>query len=199
MTNYKERLLHAISHIANPTLAGICRDLVNVPCATEFTLWPASLSHHHARPEGLLRHTAEVCAVAQALLKSESLQFMNSDVVLTACVWHDYGKVREYVLTSRENAANKRSVESWGSHCWIKGPDIPDKSHPHIEWSANAFVNALNKAGRNVREEVVECIVDCILSHHGRVEWGSPFAPKTREAVLVHQADMISAQIGASK
>jgi 3'-5' exoribonuclease len=34
----------------------------------------------------------------------------------------------------------------------------------------------------------------CILSHHGKKEWGSPVLPSTREAVLVHQMDQIQAR-----
>ena len=32
-------------------------------------------------------------------------------------------------------------------------------------------------------------IIHMILSHHGKLEWGSPIVPKTREAILLHYAD----------
>ena len=39
-----------------------------------------------------------------------------------------------------------------------------------------------------------------ILAHHGPVrEWGSPEAPRTLEALIPHQADMLSASYGATK
>jgi 23S rRNA maturation-related 3'-5' exoribonuclease YhaM len=37
-------------------------------------------------------------------------------------------------------------------------------------------------------------VLHCILAHHGCRAWGSPVAPSTREAWLVHLADAISAR-----
>jgi 3'-5' exoribonuclease len=36
-----------------------------------------------------------------------------------------------------------------------------------------------------------------VLSHHGRLEYGSPVVPSTREATLVHTVDNLSGQMGA--
>ena len=36
-------------------------------------------------------------------------------------------------------------------------------------------------------------ILHLILSHHGRKEWGVPIEPKTKEAELLHNADLRSA------
>ena len=40
-------------------------------------------------------------------------------------------------------------------------------------------------------------LLHIILSHHGRLEHGSPVMPSTREAVLVHTIDNLSGQMGA--
>jgi len=40
-----------------------------------------------------------------------------------------------------------------------------------------------------------DAVLHCILSHHGRREWGSSVAPNSREAWLVHIADMMSARM----
>jgi len=40
-----------------------------------------------------------------------------------------------------------------------------------------------------------DAVLHCILSHHGRREWGSAVAPSSREAWLVHLADMKSARM----
>ena len=37
------------------------------------------------------------------------------------------------------------------------------------------------------------------FTHHGLREWGSPVEPQTLEALLLHQADLLSAQYGATK
>jgi 23S rRNA maturation-related 3'-5' exoribonuclease YhaM len=44
-----------------------------------------------------------------------------------------------------------------------------------------------------------DAVIHCIHAHHGPVkEWGSPEAPRTIEALILHQADMLSAGYGAT-
>jgi 3'-5' exoribonuclease len=43
-------------------------------------------------------------------------------------------------------------------------------------------------------EELKTSVGHCILAHHGRQEWGSPIEPQTVEAMIIHYADMLSAQ-----
>ena len=180
--------------IANPALRAVCERLDQGP-HSPFGMWPASLSRHHAYPGGLLVHTLEVCEIAISLLETTATKVVNRDVVLAACLWHDYAKTKEYILTNQRG--DERNLEAFAGMVWTKAPDVEDGSHPHIQKSADAFVRAMHRA--NTKNEIVEHIESCILSHHGRVEWGSPFEPRSNEAVLVHQADMISAQIGAGK
>jgi 3'-5' exoribonuclease len=35
-----------------------------------------------------------------------------------------------------------------------------------------------------------------ILSHHGKREWGAPVEPLMKEAVLIHQSDMVDSYSG---
>jgi 3'-5' exoribonuclease len=37
-----------------------------------------------------------------------------------------------------------------------------------------------------------------VLSHHGRLEWGSPVMPKTPEAFILHFLDMIDSRMGTA-
>lgn len=34
----------------------------------------------------------------------------------------------------------------------------------------------------------------CMLSHHGKKDWGSPIIPSTREAIFLHQLDMMQSR-----
>ena len=38
-------------------------------------------------------------------------------------------------------------------------------------------------------------LLHLILSHHGNLEWGSPVKPKTIEALLLHQIDLLDSRI----
>src|SRR3954449_9016419 len=44
---------------------------------------------------------------------------------------------------------------------------------------------------------VARALLHIILAHHGCLEHGSPVAPGTREATLVHAIDNLSGQLGA--
>jgi 3'-5' exoribonuclease len=45
--------------------------------------------------------------------------------------------------------------------------------------------------------ERAQALLHVILAHHGRLEWGSPVVPGTREATPVHAIDHLSGQLGA--
>ena len=41
----------------------------------------------------------------------------------------------------------------------------------------------------------VQSLVHLIASHHGNLEWGSPTEPKTLEALLLHQVDLLDSRV----
>jgi len=42
--------------------------------------------------------------------------------------------------------------------------------------------------------ELRQQLVHLLISHHGTREWGSPVPPRTLEAVLLHQIDMLDSR-----
>ena len=38
-------------------------------------------------------------------------------------------------------------------------------------------------------------LIHLIASHHGTQEWGSPVVPKTLEAILLHQIDLLDSRV----
>ena len=47
-------------------------------------------------------------------------------------------------------------------------------------------------------EQAARCkalLLHIVLSHHGRMDWGSPVLPQTPEALLIHCCDQISASL----
>lgn len=142
----------------------------------------ASISHHanpaHREPGGLVIHTAEVVSWVKNLAWGTPLDMK---VLLLSAIWHDYGKIFEY-----------RRKED-GS--FEKVPEILEKlGHPYC--SAMAFKRdwELNPFLKSITGPRAEHIEHCILSHHGRREWGAIKEPATPEALLLHTADMMSAR-----
>jgi 23S rRNA maturation-related 3'-5' exoribonuclease YhaM len=63
----------------------------------------------------------------------------------------------------------------------------------HISRSGLVWCQAAQNAGWNQPD--IDEVWHCILSHHGMKEWGSPVAPQTRMAWLLHLADGLSARL----
>lgn len=160
----------------------------------EFATWPAAITHHHNREGGLLQHTLEVTDLALTMAKG----FPNCDldILIAAALWHDLGKIWEYKKEGHwvwEQMGQRFVKCSDGIDAWGR----VDATH-HILTSAQEFVVAARWS--NVSKATEDAVVHCILAHHGPVkEWGSPVAPKTIEALLLHQADIQSAHYGATR
>ena len=150
---------------------------------------PASLSHHHAYTGGLAVHTLEVL---RYLNPWTAAMKVNVDVLITAAVWHDYMKVREYVPFVPKGFAIPTPQPDW-----MHNPDGFGLKIGHISAGATAFNKSADKYG--LRHDLRDAVVHCILAHHGRREWGSPVEPQTVEALLLHQADLLSARFGETK
>jgi 3'-5' exoribonuclease len=200
----KPRLLQHIESLQSVTLRDCCRKIFDTP---EFLTHPASLSHHHAYEGGLLAHTVEVCDIALGMSsltcnKNLTKPWAKHDILIAAALFHDFCKVREYekIHFKTEEPPSCRHLEvytfSGMSSSYVKRSSLLG-NHAHIIDGTIEFTLAARESG--VDEAVIEQIQHCILAHHGRREWGSPVEPQTLEALLLHQADLLSAQYGATK
>jgi 3'-5' exoribonuclease len=144
-----------------------------------FGIAPAAKKYHHAYAGGLAVHTAEVHRMAIAM--SVGTQFA---LLTVAAIWHDYLKVEEYEV--------------------VKGEDGPEYGSTRfadlIYHPAGGYAEFLVLARRlDVDALTVQEIGHCILSHHGRQEWGAPVEPKTEAAWFLHSADMWSSRFGPGR
>ena len=168
-----------IAQVSNPKLKQVCEELRKYE---NFWTWPASIGHHHAFEGGLILHTIEVATIA--LHTSKIFEQGDDEVLIVAALWHDLAKIWEYeqVLDPDFNA-------SPFSRIWRK-TDYHGKVH-HISGSNAEFTAIAMKY--EVDRETIQKIQHCIIAHHGQKDWGSPRKPESIEAILLHQADMMSA------
>lgn len=167
--------------ILDPRLRKAC-DVV----LTDERFWEApasatdSKNNHHCWNGGLAEHTFEVLQNAVAMVDAKS----DLDIVVAAALFHDYMKVRSY--DRHEYVVKDQNFLSPG---WV-GNDYKKKIY-HIAGSYAEWVKIAEEA--LVEQETIDAVGHCILAHHGRPEWGSPVVPQTREAYILHSADMLSA------
>lgn len=146
-----------------------------------FLTQTASKTRHQSGDGGLLVHTYEVTKNAYSLGKtsSELGKKVDIDVLITSSIFHDLGKIREYERKDKDGIITFEYThyKDYIGHI----------AYSMSSWNDSAEDNCL-------QGEFIEKVSHCILSHHGRLEWGSPVEPKTIEASILHFADMISAK-----
>ncbi len=129
---------------------------------------------HHNYGGGLLEHTLEVLDFCNTALAHQPK--INKDILFTGALLHDIGKIFEYDFMKISCESTLRG-KLLGGHI-ILGRDFIRESYPD-----------------NFPENFQIALEHLILSHHGIKEWGAVEEPKTMEAVVLHQADLMSARI----
>lgn len=136
---------------------------------------------HHSYKGGLVVHTAEVMQTALAMASTPA--FVADPQILTiAALWHDYAKIHDY--DGEGKGTNYRKL--------IR----------HVSGSYQYYMRTVDKVLGFPPDSLPPAVVEighCILAHHGRKEWGSPIEPQTKEASILHYADMMSMQYGLGR
>jgi 3'-5' exoribonuclease len=139
-----------------------------------FKIAPASKWLHHNYLGGLLEHTL---SLVQLVLKNVShYSGVNLDLLLTAAILHDLGKVDEL--------------------SYYRSFDYSDKGRllGHI-------ILGIERLGDKIRQlpdfpkDLSVLLKHFLLSHHGQYIWGSPKRPMTLEAVMLHFLDDMDAKM----
>lgn len=164
-----------------PAWEDLCQNAVSLMYAHKS---PASASHHHVYPCGLLYHTEEVLLEARRRAFAANLSPEEIENLSIAAIIHDVMKVRECKSRRRgesfvyENTPYRKLIRHVaGSYAWFE-------SQCDSFWISD--------------QEKRMQIGHLILSHHGKYEWGSPVEPQTPAARILHEADMWSASQGPS-
>ena len=146
-------------------------DLMN-----KLAVWPAASAMHHAYPNGLITHILEMLKIADGLLSIYPKA--NRDLLYCGCILHDLGKIIELDA-------------EFGTVYSDKG-----KLLTHIPMGFFIVGEILVKETQ-CSDDLSNQILHMILSHHGTPTDKIPgiVRPKTLEAVMLHQIDMLSSQV----
>ena len=134
---------------------------------------PAARVMHHAYIGGLLEHTLTMAKTADFL--TGVYPYINRDLLLSGVLLHDFGKTKEYAFNDEFGFTEDGRMVG------------------HI---VRAIVTVeLAAAQMDFPEDDLRQLIHLIASHHGTLEWGSPVVPKTIEAVLLHQIDLLDSRM----
>jgi 3'-5' exoribonuclease len=133
---------------------------------------PCTIGGHHAYLGGLLEHTVAVATLAKETWDLH--RRLDSDLLITAALLHDIGKVREF-----EYGAEIVLTDAGG----MLG---------HLELGAQIVRELAIAAGGIAREREL-ALLNCVLSHHGVPGGGSAFA--TAEALALYRINSLDAGV----
>lgn len=134
---------------------------------------PAATIMHHAYVGGLLEHVLAMIALGRKA--AELYPKVNGDLLIAGVLLHDVGKVTAY--ETRETFPLTDDGRLVG----------------HLARGA-LMVDAAITEMEEFPSELRQQLIHMLLSHHGTTEWGSPVPPRTLEAVLLHQIDMLDSR-----
>ena len=142
-----------------------------------FRVAPAAKYYHQAYRHGLLDHTVSVAQAVSAA--AAAFPGVDRDVAVTGALLHDIGKTQAYnddpLAIDLTDAGRLLGEIPLGYYLVRRAIESIDGFDP----------------------ELAQAVLHIILSHHGKLENGSPVVPATREATLVHAMDNLGGTLGS--
>ena len=171
------KLLGFVESFTDPDLKRLLNTLLaDANLAQAFREAPAAKQLHHAWLGGLLEHVVSLLALADRV--APHYPVLQRDLLLAGVVLHDIGKVRELA--------------------WEVG----------FEYTVEGVLLGHIQIGIELVEKTIDSLPDfpprlktlvlhLILSHHGKLEFGSPKLPMIPEALVLNFIDDLDAKMQA--
>lgn len=170
----KREIDEAIFLIREPNIVRIVHKILNT-VEEDFYSYPAAKRFHHAMVGGLSFHTVSMLRIAKSLLKI--YPDLNASLLISGIILHDIGKTIE-----------------------LSGPvsteyTLKGKMMGHIVIMSELIDQACREININPEMESIVLLKHVVLAHHGKLEYGSPVVPQIVEAELIHQIDLMDANL----
>ena len=158
-----------VAAMGNVHLRGLLEALLeDEEIARRYKVAPAAKQIHHAYLGGLIEHVLSLCGLAR--LAAQHYRTIDLDLLLTGVVLHDIGKI--YELSYERGFSYTTDGQLLG----------------HISIGMRLVADKLAKIP-DFPPRLRTLVEHMILSHHGRLEFGSPKLPQFPEAILLHYLD----------
>lgn len=166
-----QELVGIISTIKEPHLKKLAESyfVEDKAFAEQFKKHSAAKSVHHGFIGGLLEHTLSVVKFCEYMAGAYSI--INRDLLLTAAMFHDVGKMQE--------------LSSFPANDYTDDGQLLGHIAIGYELIGDRIRQIEGFPARTASE-----LKHCILSHHGELEYGSPKKPALIEAMALNFADI---------
>lgn len=139
-----------------------------------FCLAPGDLRTHHAYLGGLIEHTVSVATLCQHVCVQHPR--LDPDLLVSAALLHDIGKVHQYTWTSRIEYSREGILLG------------------HVIMGQEMIHERISRLGGFPQEKETR-LLHALISHHGELEWGAPKRPQSAEALVLHHIDNLDARV----
>jgi len=171
------QLLEYAASLANPWLKKLVTGIISDPAiAAKYKRAPAAKVMHHAYLGGLLEHVIGLCGLAKQI--AAHYPELNVDLLLTAAMLHDVGKLEELCY--------ERAITY----------TVEGQLLGHIVMELETVSKAMD-AIEGFPANLKTVVQHMLISHHGQYEFGSPKLPMIREAMAFHYMDDLDSKLAA--
>ncbi len=164
-----------INSITNPLIKDIVLKAIK-KYVNEYFEYPAAMSVHHNFISGLAYHTYSMLCLSGPYLKM--YPYLNKNLVYAGIILHDIGKVKE--LSGSKSTTYTKEGNLLG----------------HISIGAMMLHDVCKELNCEDSDEAL-ALEHIILSHHGKLEYGSPKEPTIPEAALIFLLDYADSRFAA--
>ena len=172
-------LMHFAESIQHPAIRQLTLDTLNDPEIRKRLLEaPAAKSIHHAYVGGLLEHVVSICGLMKGIHAHYQAQQveMNLDFLMFGAIFHDIGKIWELEISGGISYTDRGKLVGH----MVMAIELIDRKASRI---------------LGFPQDVTDLLKHIVLSHHGRLEYGSPKTPMFLEAFLVAAIDDLDSKI----
>jgi 3'-5' exoribonuclease len=172
-----KKLLGFVESFSDPNLKLLLNTLLaDSGLARAYREAPAARQLHHAWLGGLLEHVVSLLTLADRI--APHYPILHRDLLLTGVVLHDIGKVRELAWDT-------------GFEYTVEGVLLG-----HIQMGLELVEKAIDSLP-DFPPRLKTLVLHLILSHHGKLEFGSPKLPMIPEALVLNFVDDLDAKMQA--
>jgi 3'-5' exoribonuclease len=177
---FQMELSDMLEEMANEQLRELAAQfLTEQEFMTKFCKAPAAVKNHHAHHGGLLAHVVHLMRLTQSV--AEHYSEIDKDLLLMGAFLHDVGKIDELYYDRDLGYTDEGQLVG---HL-VMGIGILERK----------IDETVARTGKPFPGELALRLKHMIVSHHGKLEFGSPKVPMTAEAFVLHYLDDLDAKL----
>lgn len=172
---HMEQLLKLVNDLDNVHVRELLgKTLQDAEVSARLLKAPAAKTIHHAYRGGLIEH---IHSIAQMMVTmGEHYPFLDRNLLVFGAIYHDLGKIFELDLSE-------------GIHYTQSGRLV---GHMVL---ATDMIERLTQAMPDFPEDLRDVLKHIVLSHHGKLEYGSPKLPMLPEAIVINMIDDLDSKM----